>query len=130
MTKVHPDIWIRCGRTEKAIASKDLDFFEFEMEDGVSAARANIASYTLEALMEDPDFGHSGQRNHDAVNLCCVLHAYGVDDPYAWFEDLDAFVNFAVHDFSEMLECIKRVEPYLEKWGPEGNRSEALCFMV
>ena len=84
------------------------------------------------SLINDPNFMKAGQRNDNAVNLCIVCRVLGWDEPDKWFlKFAEQHRNqFTPDEIYKALDHIKRVMPYAEAWGPEGNEGEALKYTL
>lgn len=128
--KIDINCKIKAGRTNYEGTEKMARLFAFNLPDDTSAAKVMMFEDGWAKLLGDSDFGRPGNRNNTAVNLCCLLHAGGVEDCVDWFTAFDGFVDLPVMDFKETTDAILRVEPYLDAWGPEGMEDDALCYMV
>lgn len=111
----------------------------------------------METVVNDENFLVEGCRNNTAVNACCVMWAWKGDeieeevseeiaegralDPnvarsaivceliknfVAW-KNPDAFENIDWYDFEERVE---RIAYYLDSWGPDGRRIDAIDYMM
>lgn len=125
-------ITIRCGtRTPEAFDIKLSDYGEAFKTD----AEGNVWLSALELLrntMNDDTFADDGHRNDDAVNACIALHVMGYD-AWMWLENWCAAQpdkRFFRSDLDKFMEHVDRIVPYLSKWGPKGNESEALRYAL
>ena len=89
----------------------------------------------LEILKKDLNLGREwisdGTRNDFAVNDCIALWVLGMD-PGAWFQSFFAVYDYAFYpsDIRKFMDHIERVQWYLDGWGPEGHREDALSYMI
>lgn len=93
----------------------------------------------LHDTMDDVTFADDGCRNDDAVNSCIALHVLGYD-PVRWFEKFfaDDYVGqcFYKYDIKKFMEHVYRIcgtysgTNYPMQWGPRGNRSAALDYVI
>ena len=84
----------------------------------------------LEQLVGDQNFMRVGQRNNDAVDMaimCHVLH----EDPLQYASVKCTRVNFPNSaTYIDLRNRLKKIEPYLGKWGEEGKEYEALDYLT
>ena len=112
----------------------DTDKYGERFPVGASEHDMRIAATELENLLnQGGQFIADHHRNHDAVNGCIALHVLGYD-PEPWFEKFFEDPNvgrlFRSRDVVRFLEHVERVSGYVGSWGPKGNESLALEYMV
>lgn len=95
----------------------------------VTAEELKQAVDLLQKLDTDPKFMTAGRRNDDAVDLCCACRVLRMDPEIHWRALVNAN-NRTDQDLMAGLEHIKRVKPYAEGWGPEGNEGNALKYTI
>lgn len=87
----------------------------------------------IEALKEyttDVKFGTAGRRNRDAVNVSCLARVIGADDTVEFIKVIASKICDSRRDYDSIMEAAERVEPYALRWGPDGNRKQALDYMI
>lgn len=61
-----------------------------------------------------------GNRNNDAVDMCCV--AWCLDkDPMDVLREIGDKHHWSQHEFNAAEEHVARIISYLPKWGPRGT---------
>lgn len=85
----------------------------------------------LEQLVEDQYFMSKGQRNNDAVDLCIMCHVLH-EDPleYAKLRCNRIKKNPDGATYIDLRNRVKKITPYLEKWGEVGKEYKALDFLT
>ena len=83
----------------------------------------------LEELVCDPDFAHTGRRNHDAVNLCIAVHVLGYDEREL-IDQLEDKVYLSDADEYLFDEHVDRVLDYVDSWGPKDNMGKAIGYAI
>ena len=121
--------------------TRHVEYEEFDLDRYGKAVPTDADDFTwrkafrlLEATMDDPTFADDGHRNNDAVNGCIALHVMGYEAE-AWFENWCAEQRLSKtkwfeEDLDKFMEQVERVAPYLMKWGPRTEESQALTFII
>ena len=124
---------IECGTKVPEKFEIDLDRYD-NRYGSVSPEDHKRAYDLLRKTMNDWSFAEDGNRNTCAVNGCIALFVLGYD-PETWFENFcdeqeDKTHRWFASDLWKFMEHVKRVNPYVYKWGPAGNEARALDFAI
>ena len=126
-----PELWTVEGEIT-VVTSRTGDLCKYPLDLGMAAwgtnARASEirkAVDMLERYALDPNFGTSGRRNNDAVNVCIAAHVLGFDAA-DWVAKLCEHHCIDVHDLNEFEDHVSRVCEYLGSWGPDDDLGRAL----
>lgn len=94
-----------------------------------TAEERATAQEVINELTSDPLFMTLGHRNNHAVNLCCACRVLGLD-PIEWWKGYCEAEHIDKMHYDLALEHIKRIKPYAERWGTNGNEGDALKYMI
>lgn len=101
--------------------------------DVVSPEAISKANHILEVLSSHRDFGSTGRRNDDMVDMCIACHILNIN-PYT--QVLDMLHNVEPDNLcreikqEKCFDHIDRIHSYLITWGPRGNKELALDYLV
>lgn len=127
-------------KMEVICGTKSPEQFEFDLDDYgkrtefVGPEDYKTAYDLLRITMNDETFADDGCRNEDAVNSCIALHVLGYDAK-TWFENFcneqaNEHMRWFDSDLVKYMEHVERVAKYLHRWGPDGNRANALGYII
>lgn len=116
------------NKIKTKIKIKDFDGLE---PRSLSKDDKEFVKSELRATLSYPYLTLPHHRNDQAVNLSILLYVLGAD-PLIWCHGFfkkysDIFDEDNVNYF---LEHIKRIQPYLRRWGAPGTEYLALKYMI
>lgn len=126
---------IFCGTRAPEQFDIHLDDYCERNKNSATEEDIELALKLFKNTIDNIDFAEDGHRNNDAVNCCIALHVLGYN-PLIWFntffkeDEVREDNRFFICDATIFMEHVKRITPYVYKWGPKGNEGNALAFAL